>query len=147
MLLLARKELTLIMLGIFTIDTPQFYPNGLAGFLSCITSSKEYGSWPQQPAVSPSYKPIYTKYVHIHKRLWSLTVFTKLIYCSRKKRFRHFYTDVQAQLTHFTHSASIFWNRKAQRSFIRGCGTSIDVPQPWPLTFGSFYFKRLMQNA
>ena len=53
--------------------------------------------------------------------------------CSRKKGFRHLftfiikaltYTYVQSRLAHFTHSASIVWNRKTQRSLVRGCGTS-----------------------
>ena len=59
---------------------------------------------------------------------------TILICCSRKMGFRQLftftikaltYTDVPARLAHFTHTASIFWNRKTQRSFIRGRGTSI----------------------
>ena len=57
-----------------------------------------------------------------------------MIWCSRKKGFRHLftlsikaltYTDVPAGLAHFMHSASIFRIRKTQRSLVRGRGTSI----------------------
>ena len=63
-----------------------------------------------------------------------MTLFTILICCSLKKGFSHLftftikalsYTGVSAKLAHFTHSASIFRNRKTQRSLVRGRGTSI----------------------
>ena len=59
---------------------------------------------------------------------------TILICCSRRKGFGHLFTftikaltctNVPARLAHFTHSASIIFNRKTQRSLIRGRGTSI----------------------
>ena len=37
------------------------------------------------------------------------------------------YTYVPAALAHCTQSASIVWNRKTQRSLVRGHGTSIDT--------------------
>ena len=64
-----------------------------------------------------------------------LTLFTISMCCSRKKGFRHLftfiikaltYTYVPSTLANFTHSASIVWNRKTQRSLVRGRGTSID---------------------
>ena len=70
------------------------------------------------------------------KKLWSVTLFTILICCSRKKGFRHSftftikaltYTYVLAGLAHFTYSVSIVWNRKTQRSLVRGRGTSIHI--------------------
>ena len=75
-------------------------------------------------------------FVQITKKLWSVTVFTILICCSWKKGFRHFFTftctikpltntDVRTRPANFAHSASIFWERKIQRSLIRGRGTSI----------------------
>ena len=70
----------------------------------------------------------------IHQKLWSVTLFTISMCCSRKKGFRHLFkfiiialtcTYVASRLAHFTHSASIVWIRKTQRSLVRGCGTSI----------------------
>ena len=70
----------------------------------------------------------------IYQRLWSVTLFTISICCSRKKGFGHLftfiirtlsYTYVPSRLVHFAHSASIAWNRKTQRSLVRGRGTSI----------------------
>ena len=71
--------------------------------------------------------------IQINQMLWSMTLFTILICCSLKKGFSHLftfikvlsYTGVPARLAHFTHSASIFRNRKTQRSLVRGRGTSI----------------------
>ena len=37
------------------------------------------------------------------------------------------YTYVLPGLAHFTYSASIVWNRKTQRSLVRGRGTSINI--------------------
>ena len=69
--------------------------------------------------------------LQINKKLWSVTVFTNLICCSRKKGFRHLYTFTIKALTYTNFPvqlahASIFWKRKTQRSLIRGCGTSIN---------------------
>ena len=72
--------------------------------------------------------------LQINQKLRSVTLFTILICCSRKKGLRHLftftikaltYTYVPAELAHFTHSASIVWNRKTQRSLVRGRGISI----------------------
>ena len=57
----------------------------------------------------------------IYQKLWSVTLFTISICCSRKKGFGHLftfiikallYTYVPSRLAHFTHSASIVWNWK-----------------------------------
>ena len=53
------------------------------------------------------------------------------------------YTYVPSRLAHFTHSASVVWNRKTQRSLVRGRGTSIFYILWWVWTglaqsFGSF---------
>ena len=72
--------------------------------------------------------------VLIYQKLWSVTLFTISICCSRKKGFGHLftfiikalsYTYVPSRLALFTHSVSIVWNRKTQRSLVRGRGTSI----------------------
>ena len=82
--------------------------------------------------------------------LWSVTLFTILICYSRQKGFRHLfkftikaltYTHVLAGLAHFTYSASIVWNRKTQRSLIRGCGTSIY------LIIREWYLHRLLSKT
>ena len=54
--------------------------------------------------------------------LFSKKGFQKFIYIFIKALT---YTDVPVRLAHFTHSASILWNRKNQRSLVRGRGTSI----------------------
>ena len=65
----------------------------------------------------------------INQKLWSATVFPILICCPRKIIYIYYKIfDIHrcsSRLAHLTHSASIFWNRKTQRSLIRGCGTSI----------------------
>ena len=76
------------------------------------------------------------KQLQINQKLWSVTLFAILIYCSRKKAFRHLvtftikvltYTYVLAGLAHFTYAASIVWNRNTQRSLVRGRGTSMYI--------------------
>ena len=68
------------------------------------------------------------------KKLWSVTLFTISICCSRKKGFGHLfifyikslpYAYVPSRLAHFSHSTPIVWNRKTQRSLVGGRGTSI----------------------
>ena len=80
------------------------------------------------------YNAMITKLL-IYQTLWSVTLFTISICCSRKKGFGHLftfiikalsYTYVPSRLAHFTNSASIVWNRKTQRSLVRGRGTSIE---------------------
>ena len=79
---------------------------------------------------------VYDKQLQINQKLWSVTLFTILICCSRKKGFRHLFTFtikaltctyVLAWLAHITYSASIVWNRKTQRPLVRGRRTSIYI--------------------
>ena len=81
-----------------------------------------------------------------------MTLFTILICCSRKKGFRHLfsfiikaltYTYVPSRLAHFTHFASIVWNRKTQRSLVRGRGTSILQIIIWKIQFHKYSTKRV----
>ena len=73
---------------------------------------------------------------------WSTKSFEVWLYLQyryvvlEKKGFRHLftfiiktltYTYVPSRLAHFTHSASIVWNTKTQRSLVRGRGTSISI--------------------
>ena len=83
-----------------------------------------------------SFLLVYDKQLQINQKLWSMTLFTILICCSRKKSFRHIFTFtikaltctyVLAGLANFTYSASIVWNRKTQRSLVRGRSTSIYI--------------------
>ena len=85
----------------------------------------------KQIHINPSL-PLYAGQLLIYQKLWSMTLFTILMWCSRKKGFRHLitfiikalkYTYVPSRLAHFTHSASIVWKRKTQRSLVRGRGT------------------------
>ena len=86
-------------------------------------------------------------WLKINQRLWSVTLFTILICCSRKKGFRRLftctikaltYTFVPVGLAHFTHSASIAWNREIQRSLVRGRGTSVPFLIKWQDTFSHY---------
>ena len=79
---------------------------------------------------------VYDKQLQINQKLWSVTLFTISICDSRKKSFKHLFTFtiigltctyVLAGLAHFTYSASIVWNRKTQRSLVRGRSTSIYI--------------------
>ena len=74
------------------------------------------------------------KQLQLNQKLCCVTLFTRLICCSRKKGFRHLFTFtikaltctyVLAGLAHFTYSASIVWNRKTKRSLVRGRSTYI----------------------
>ena len=87
-----------------------------------------------------------------------MTLFTILICCSRKKVSGvslHFtikaltYKYVPVALAHFTHSASIVWNRKTERSLVRGRGTSVgnnnslDIKAGRPNTLTSYWDKAI----
>ena len=75
--------------------------------------------------------------IYWYTKRFEAWLYLQLFICSSRKRdFRYLftftlkawtYTDVPARLIHCTHSASIIWNRKTQRSLVRGRGSSIRV--------------------
>ena len=118
----------LIMKFIILINVKMSTIVGILTFMSMINTASE------------SLKSLFFSILKINQKLWSVTLFTLLICCSRKEGFRRLftftaktltYTCVPVGLAHFTHSASIIWIRKTQRSLVRGRGTSVVFMSSW----------------